>query len=85
MTPSRPIAPADLPLSQGREDTPAPPESNGAAGVAEGLSLKEIEKRAILEAIAHCGGNRSKAARILEIDRSTLRRKLQEFGIESKR
>ena len=50
-----------------------------------GLSLREIEKRAILEAIEQCGGNRTRAARVLEIDRSTLRRKLQEFGVEPKK
>lgn len=46
------------------------------------LSLKELEKRAIRQAMDECGGNRSKAARLLEIDRSTLRRKLQEFGLD---
>ena len=50
-----------------------------------GLSLKEIERRAIFDAIERCGGNRTKAARLLEIDRSTLRRKLQEFGVDRKR
>jgi two-component system NtrC family response regulator len=49
------------------------------------LSLRDVERRAILEAMERCGGNRSKAARMLEIDRSTLRRKLQEFGIDAKR
>ncbi|MEE3329803.1 MAG: sigma-54 dependent transcriptional regulator [Myxococcota bacterium] len=46
------------------------------------LSLKELEKRAIRQAMDECSGNRSKAARLLEIDRSTLRRKLQEFGLD---
>ena len=48
------------------------------------LSLKEVERRAILEALERAGGNRSRAARMLEIDRSTLRRKLAEFEIEPK-
>ncbi|MCA9512786.1 MAG: sigma-54-dependent Fis family transcriptional regulator [Myxococcales bacterium] len=56
----------------------------GALRIAEGLSLKEIERRAILHALDQCDGNRSRAARLLQIDRSTLRRKLQEFGIEGK-
>ena len=49
------------------------------------MSLREIEKRAIFDAIERCDGNRTKAARLLEIDRSTLRRKLQEFGVDPKR
>ncbi len=48
-----------------------------------GASLREIERDAILRTIEDCGGNRSQAASVLGIDRSTLRRKLREFGIEA--
>jgi len=57
------------------------PESDDAS-VPRGATLKEIERQAILQALADCGGNRSQAARLLDIDRSTLRRKIQEFGID---
>ncbi len=50
---------------------------------ARGASLKEIERDAILRTIEGCGGNRTQAAQVLGIDRSTLRRKLKEFGIEA--
>jgi len=40
-----------------------------------GSTLKEIERLAILEALRSHGGNLSRAARTLGIDRSTLRRK----------
>ncbi len=40
------------------------------------LTLDEISKRHIKAVLKSCGGNISKAARILGIDRKTLRRKL---------
>jgi DNA-binding NtrC family response regulator len=48
-----------------------------------GATLREIERRAIVLALRECDGNRTRAARSLGIDRSTLRRKIQELGIES--
>jgi DNA-binding NtrC family response regulator len=45
-------------------------------------TLRDLERRAIIQAMKDCGGNRSKAARVLGIDRSTLRRKIAEFEIE---
>ena len=46
-----------------------------------GLTLRELEQRAIEQALEVSGGNRSQAARQLGIDRSTLRRKMKDFGI----
>jgi DNA-binding NtrC family response regulator len=43
------------------------------------VSLKETERRAIIEAMEWAGGNKSKAARILGITRQTLRQKLKSF------
>ena len=57
--------------------TPAPPR----AGVAR--SLRELEKEGILAALAATGGNKAQAAAILEIDRSTLYKKLKDYEIES--
>lgn len=45
------------------------------------ISLKEAERRAITEAIAWAGGNKSKAARVLGITRQTLRQKLKAYGM----
>ena len=50
--------------------------------VPRGLTLREIERRAIVQALEDCDGNRTQAAKILDIDRSTLRRKMQEYEIE---
>jgi two-component system response regulator HydG len=43
------------------------------------MSLDEVEKRSILEAINACGGNKSEAARRLGITRKTLRKKLVKY------
>jgi two-component system response regulator HydG len=43
------------------------------------LSLEEVEKRRILEALETCNGNKSEAARRLGITRKTLRKKLEKY------
>ncbi|MCI0657953.1 MAG: sigma-54 dependent transcriptional regulator, partial [Acidobacteria bacterium] len=43
--------------------------------------LRDGEKRLILQALTEAGGNRSRAAEVLGIHRSTLRRKMREFGL----
>jgi transcriptional regulator with GAF, ATPase, and Fis domain len=45
-------------------------------------SLRELEKQGILAALAATGGNKAQAAAILEIDRSTLYKKLKDYDIE---
>ncbi len=47
----------------------------------EVLSLNEMEKRHILRVLKKTNGNRSEAARLLGIDRKTLRQKLKKWGI----
>ena len=44
-------------------------------------SLRELEKEGILAALAATNGNKAQAAAILEIDRSTLYKKLKDYGI----
>ncbi len=43
------------------------------------ITLEEAEKKLILETIAFCGGNKSRASKTLEIGRKTLHRKLDEW------
>ena len=45
------------------------------------LPLSEVERRYTLQVLAGVGGARSKAARVLGIDRKTLYRKLKEWGV----
>ena len=55
--------------------------SGGFQGAPQGVTLREIERWAIQKALEDCEGNRTRAAKSLDIDRSTLRRKLVEFGL----
>jgi len=46
------------------------------------LTLDDAERAHALGVLEACGGNRTKAATILGIDRKTLRRKLQKWGLD---
>ncbi len=46
------------------------------------LTLQEVEKEHIKKVLEHTGGNRTEAAKLLKIDRKTLRLKLQRWGFE---
>jgi two-component system response regulator HydG len=46
-----------------------------------GISLQEVEKALILKTLEDTGGNRTRAAEILGINRRTLQNKLKEYGI----
>jgi two-component system response regulator HydG len=72
------IAPADLPpqiqaLSSEKEDS--------EVRFPSGISLQEVEKALILRTLEDTGGNRSRAAEILGINRRTLQMKLKEYGM----
>lgn len=77
-----PVSRIHLPVDQlGREDVPVL-SGQGSEGVPRGVTLRELERRAIVQALEDCEGNRTRAARLLDIDRSTLRRKMAEFEID---
>ena len=59
-----------------RESSPAAHETG------EPMTLQEVEKRHILKVLEQAGGNRTEAARILKIDRKTLRHKLKKWGYD---
>ena len=46
------------------------------------LPLEEVERRYILHVLKRYQGNKSKAAKVLKIDRKTLREKLKRWGLE---
>jgi DNA-binding NtrC family response regulator len=60
-------------------DTTPPPQLQAPA---RARSLRELEKEGILAALAATGGNKAQAAAILEIDRSTLYKKLKDYDID---
>src|SRR3954469_1526182 len=53
-------------------------QANGAG--LGGKSLDEIERAHILRVLEECGGNQSRAADVLDIDRVTLHHKLKRYG-----
>lgn len=56
-----------------RRPDPVPPEV---------LPLEEVERRHILKILRSCNGSRTEAAKILDIDRKTLARKLSRWSVE---
>src|SRR5262249_26282105 len=54
----------------------------GGQAATAGLTLAEVEKRHILRTLDSAGGNRTRAAQLLDIGRNTLQRKLRTYGIE---
>ena len=46
-----------------------------------GMVLRQVEKPMLEVVMAQCGGNQSKAADMLGINRNTLRKKLTEHGL----
>ena len=52
-----------------------------APAPAPARSLRELERDGIVAALAATGGNKAQAAAILEIDRSTLYKKIKDYGI----
>jgi Fis family transcriptional regulator len=45
------------------------------------LVLTEVEIPLLESVMSHCGGNQTKAAQMLGINRGTLRKKLQQYGL----
>jgi DNA-binding NtrC family response regulator len=54
----------------------------GSDNPTELVSLEEVERRYILHVLKSVGGNQTHAARILGLNRKTLYRKLQQYGLE---
>jgi len=48
--------------------------------VGSGKTLEEMERAHILRVVEECGGNQSRAAEMLDIDRVTLYHKLKKYG-----
>ena len=46
------------------------------------LKDEELEKQSIIRALQSCSGNKTKAAQMLNVDSSTLYRKMKKYGIK---
>ena len=77
------ITVADVPAEI--RDAAGTAERTAPAGAIAGESLADAEKRQILAALERAGGNRSRAADELGINRRTLHRKLAAWGVAPRR
>jgi DNA-binding NtrC family response regulator len=82
------IRPADIDL---HESSPAdslpetPPRNTLSSGSgaphSPGVTLEELERQAIMAALARCNGNRTRAAEILGLSRKTILNKIKAYGL----
>jgi DNA-binding NtrC family response regulator len=70
----------DLPPKLRTYEAP-PHRPEGCDEPADLVSLATVERRHILRVLAAVAGNKARAARILEMDRKTLYRRLEEYGV----
>lgn len=66
---------------QAPHDTPL--RTSRAARSLVGQTLQEIERHVILQTLRHCGGNRTRTARMLGVSLRTVRNKLRTYWLES--
>ena len=76
------IAPEDLPAKLNSPHIRAAARSPLSALFGDLPSLDELERRYLLHVLEAAGGNRTRAAEILGIDRRTLYRMVERFGID---
>jgi DNA-binding NtrC family response regulator len=76
-----PIAPKHLPAHIERRKARKSAAASKVAPPNEVIPLAQVERRHILAVYERCGQNKSEAARLLEISLSTLRRKLDGYGV----
>ena len=69
--------PAEVQLPVALQQTERKIQQNGGA-----QSLDDLERNAILQALAQCHGNKKKAAQVLGIQRPTLYNKMKRYAIE---
>ncbi len=74
----KPISPAHLPNHLLRHTAKSKKNSGAAVSV---MAMAEVEKQHILKIYNHANQNKSEAARMLETSLSTLRRKLESYGV----
>ena len=81
MTMGEYVSTRELPLSLTSGDNTLPPQETSVS-VLTGMSLDELEQKAILATLEECDYNKSKASRKLGITRATLHNKLKRYGFE---
>jgi two-component system, NtrC family, response regulator AtoC len=61
--------------------TARPTQQMSGTELTELLTLEEVERRHVIRVLAACDGNRTDAAKMLDLDRKTLYRKLLRWGV----
>lgn len=82
LCPSDVIGPEHLPAGLDAHPTASDESSSRVESDPPLLSLGEIERRHIIRVLEAVGGNKSRAARILGIDRKTLHTRLQRYDVD---
>jgi DNA-binding NtrC family response regulator len=72
-----------VPASTAQPTQAAGPSSAGTPPTLQPRSLRQLEREGIVAALAATNGNKVQAAALLEIDRSTLYKKLKEYDISA--
>jgi len=78
--PSPSVARGAVPAGSSAEPT-QPGAMPSGANVDLSTEIKSIERARITEALERCGGNQSKAARLLGVSRGTLIARIEEYGL----
>jgi two-component system NtrC family response regulator/two-component system response regulator HydG len=77
------IQPDHLPATlRGAQSTGSNKEIEKTSLLAYGLSVDEMEKKMLQEALQRTGGNISEASRLLKITRNTLRYRIAKYHLE---
>ncbi len=66
-------------------ETGARPDHAEAGGISlpdGGLSLEELEKSLIVQALEKAGGNKTRAAKLLDMTYDSLRYQIKKFGLD---
>ncbi|GHV41148.1 Fis family transcriptional regulator [Spirochaetia bacterium] len=80
--PANPAAPSNTAPPGGVPPAQTPQPAAGAEPLsAQPQSMEELEKKAIIDALARCEGNRTKAAELLGLSRKTILNKLKAYGL----
>ena len=74
-TPTPPLGSMSISMANAADVSAAAPPNSSAR------SLRDLERDGIAAALAATGGNKAQAAALLEIDRSTLYKKLKDYGL----
>ncbi|MCC7011241.1 MAG: sigma-54-dependent Fis family transcriptional regulator [Planctomycetes bacterium] len=84
---ARELALDDLPLELRDQHASRTPPQSGADSFTlppEGLSFEQLEKHLLIQALDRCRGNRTRAARLLGMNRDRIRYRIQKFGLEER-